>query len=68
MDDARLRTAEETIAHLLRAVEDLSDTVARQARQIELFERRLAMLLERAAEAEAQGGAILIADERPPHW
>ena len=25
MDDTRLRTAEETIAHLLRAVEDLSD-------------------------------------------
>jgi len=68
MDDARIRTAEETIAHLARMVDDLSDTVARQGRQIDLLERRLLMLLERAAEAEAQGGAVVIADERPPHW
>ena len=68
MDETRIRTAEETIAHLLRALEDLSDTVTRQGRQIDLLERRVQMLLERAAEAEAQGGAVVIGDERPPHW
>lgn len=68
MDEARISKAEETIAHLLRAVEDLSETVARQGREIDLLERRVRMLLERAAESEAQGGAVILADERPPHW
>jgi SlyX protein len=60
---------EETIAHLTRTIEDLSDEVARQNRALAVLERRVQLLLGRAAEAEAeaQGGAPL-ADQRPPHW
>ncbi|MEM7488588.1 MAG: SlyX family protein [Pseudomonadota bacterium] len=59
---------EERIAHLTRTVEDLSDVVARQSGEIEVLERRVRMLMERAAAAEAEGGVAPLADQRPPHW
>lgn len=67
--DKRLNRAEEEIAHLRRAVDDLSDVVARQTREIDLLTRRVAMLMERAAEAEAAAaGTVPLADQKPPHW
>lgn len=65
----RLHRAEEELAHLRRAVDDLSDVVARQTREIALLTRRVALLMERAAEAEAAAtGAVPLADQKPPHW
>ena len=60
---------EETIAHLTRTVEDLSDIVARQQREIETLTRRVQMLLEREAERQSEGGGgVVMGDERPPHY
>ena len=60
---------EERLAHLTRALDDLSDVVARQDAQIARLERRLALLLDREAEREAEaGGTVPLADQRPPHW
>ncbi|WP_299836558.1 SlyX family protein [uncultured Jannaschia sp.] len=60
---------EERIAHLTRSVEDLSDVVARQAGEIATLERRVRLLMERAAAAEAANdGTVPLADQRPPHW
>ncbi len=60
---------EEQIAHLTRTVDDLSDVVARQGREIDVLTRRVEMLLRREAEREADSGAgIPLADQRPPHW
>jgi SlyX protein len=59
---------EERIAHLARAVDDLSDMVARQATDIGRLTRRVTMLLEREAEREADGGSLALGDGRPPHW
>ena len=60
---------EERLAHLIRTVEDLSDTVARQDREIAVLTRRVEMLLRREASREAEGtGGIVIGDERPPHY
>lgn len=68
MDD-RLKRAEEQIAHLTRTQDELSEVVARQAREIEALTRRLALLLEREAQREADvGGSIPLADQKPPHW
>lgn len=65
----RIEAAEEQIAHLMRAVEELSDVVTRQGREIERLSRRVGLLLERAAERETDGGGgVPLADERPPHW
>ena len=58
---------EERIAHLTRQVEDLSDVVARQAAEIATLDRRVRLLMERAAEAEADG-TMPLTDKRPPHW
>lgn len=60
---------EEHLSHLSRTVEELSDIVARQEKEIATLTRRVALLLEREAEREAEGtGGIVMGDERPPHW
>ena len=65
----KLQPLEEGIAHLTRMVEDLSDVVARQEREIIRLKSRVGMLLEREAEREvADGNSIPLADQRPPHW
>lgn len=67
-DDAAIAMQERT-AHLERMVNDLSDVVARQDRELALLNRRVAMLMEREAERELDaGGAALIADQPPPHY
>ncbi|HEX9856745.1 MAG TPA: SlyX family protein [Paracoccaceae bacterium] len=65
----RIEAVEEQIAHLIRTVEELSDVVARQSREIELLGHRTGMLLEREAEREVgASGGIPLADQKPPHW
>lgn len=60
---------EETIAHLVRTVDDLSDVVAEQRKEIDVLTRRVAMLMQREAEREADGsGGVVLGDERPPHY
>lgn len=65
----KLQPLEEGLAHLTRMVEDLSDVVARQEREIIRLQTRIGMLMEREAEREvADGSSIPLADQRPPHW
>lgn len=65
----RIDALEEQIAHLTRTVEDLSDIVARQERELALVTRRAQMLMAREAERESQGGGgVVVGDERPPHY
>lgn len=59
---------EEKVAHLTRAVEDLSDVVARQAAEIERLQRHTRLLLEREAEREVMAGEAPAANQKPPHW
>lgn len=65
MDDTRM---EEELAHLRRAVDDLSEVVARQEGEIARLSRQVALLMERAAEAQAEDGGGAVFAERPPHW
>ncbi len=60
---------EERIAHLMAQIEDLSDVIARQDRAIDTLTAQVAMLMQREAGREAEGGgAHLYGDERPPHY
>ncbi|MCZ7676556.1 MAG: SlyX family protein [Roseovarius sp.] len=60
---------EEHIAHLTRTVDELSDVVARQQREIATLTRRVQLLIEReAGRQDEAGGGAFFADERPPHW
>ena len=64
----RLTALEERVSHLLRAIDDLSDTVHAQDRRIDVLERRVRALMEREAEREAAEGTPPVADQPPPHW
>lgn len=64
-----LLAIEETLAHLGRAVDELSEVVARQDDMIRRLERRLGLLLEAEAQRQAeQAGSIALADQPPPHY
>lgn len=58
---------EERVAHLMRAVDDLSDMVTKQGKEIDRLSRLVGLLVEREAEREAMGQAPE-ANVRPPHW
>ena len=67
--DDRMQAAEEQIAHLTKVVDERSEMVARQGREIDGLTRRVAMLMSREAEREADaGGGIPLADQKPPHY
>jgi len=60
---------EETVAHLTRVIDELSDVLARQETEIERMKRRQEMLMQRDAEREfAEGGTVPLTDQKPPHW
>lgn len=59
---------EERLAHLIRAVDDLSDIVTRQQGDIDRLTRRVAMLMEREAGREADAASPPDPSQRPPHW
>jgi SlyX protein len=64
-----MQQLEEKIAHLTRAVDDLSDIVTRQEAEIAKLNRRVRMLMEREAGREASSGShVVLGDERPPHY
>lgn len=64
-----MQDVEEKLAHLIRTVDELSDEVARQSREIERLTLRVEMLMQREAEREAEAtGGVVLGDERPPHY
>ena len=60
---------EERLAHLERLTDELNDVVAAQAGEIDRLTARVAMLMEREAAREAEGGGgVIVGDEKPPHY
>ncbi|OYW61890.1 MAG: SlyX protein [Rhodobacterales bacterium 12-65-15] len=59
---------EERVAHLIRAVDDLSDVVTRQGAEVQRLTRLVGLLAEREAEREAEAGEAAPVNVRPPHW
>jgi len=69
LSDKQITALEEQAAHLTQVVDDLSEVVARQEIALALMTRRVAMLMERAAEQEVdEGGTVALSDQKPPHW
>lgn len=69
MSHDRLTQLEETVAHLTKQVEELSDVIARQDVELAQMTHRVQMLMEREAQREAGGtGGVILGDERPPHY
>ncbi|MEP4198829.1 MAG: SlyX family protein [Aliishimia sp.] len=64
-----MQELEEKIAHLLRTVDDLSDVVARQDKELAKLRVQVDRLVFREAEREAETpGGVVMGDERPPHY
>ncbi|TCS59676.1 SlyX family protein [Primorskyibacter sedentarius] len=64
-----IETLQEKLAHMMRAVDDLSEVVARQDGEIATLTRRVEMLMQREAAREVEStGGIVLGDERPPHY
>jgi SlyX protein len=64
----RLDGIEERLAHLIRAVDDLSDIVTAQRKEIDRLNRLVGLLVDREAEREAMAGEAPAANVPPPHW
>ena len=63
-----MEALEERVAHLIRSVDDLSDMVTSQGKEIDRLNRLVHLLVEREAEREAMGHEAPAANVRPPHW
>ena len=64
-----LTELEEKIAHLTRSVDEMSEIVARQEKELALLTNRVRLLMEREVERQQeQGGHVVLGDERPPHY
>ncbi|MCF3972089.1 SlyX family protein [Paracoccus salsus] len=67
--ETRIAHLEETLAHLTRVTDDLSEVIARQDAEIALLTRRVGLLMRTAADQQLDaGGTVPLADQRPPHW
>ena len=64
----RLATIEEKLAHLERAVNELSDVVARQQKELDRATDRHQRLIDKLATMESDWGSSSTADEKPPHY
>ena len=64
----RLDTLEEKVAHLERALTELSDVVARQQKELDLALQRNQRLLDKIAALESDSGPSATAYEKPPHY
>ena len=64
----RLDVLEEKVAHLERALNDLSDVVARQQKELDLALQRNQRLLDKIAALESDSGPSATAYEKPPHY
>jgi SlyX protein len=64
----RLDAIEEKLAHLEHAVNELSDVVARQQKELDRAQERNQRLLDKIAAMESDGGASATAVEKPPHY
>ena len=64
----RIEAIEEKLAHLERAVNELSDVVARQQKDLDRALERNQRLQDKLAALESESGASATAYEKPPHY
>jgi SlyX protein len=63
-----LTAIEEKLAHLERAVNELSDVVARQQKELDRATDRHQRLMDKLAAMESDFGPSATAEEKPPHY
>lgn len=64
-----MQEIEEKLAHLQKTVDDLSDVIARQDKDITRLREQMDRLILREAERDSDlPGGVVLGDERPPHY
>jgi len=64
----RIESIEIKLAHLERAVSEISDVVARQQKELERAIDRNQRLMDKVAALESDSTASATAEEKPPHY
>lgn len=65
--DSRLEALESRIAHQDQTIQDLSQELFAQQRQLDQLQRHTRLLAQRLEEAR-HGVTDAVSDERPPHY
>ena len=63
-----IEAIEEKLAHLERSLNELSDVVARQQKELDRATDRHQRLMDKMAAMESDMGASATAEEKPPHY
>ena len=63
---SRLTENEVKISYLIKDIEDLSDIVAKQSRELEKLNKKVSFLIQKEIERDDISGVVL--GDKPPHW
>jgi SlyX protein len=67
-ENARLNDLEIRIAHLERGLQELSDVLIRQQKELDRAVERNQVLADRLAALQDSDDASTVLEERPPHY
>ena len=63
---SRLTENKAKISYLIKDIEDLSDIVAKQSRELEKLNKKVSFLIQKETERDDISGVVL--GDKPPHW
>ena len=66
LTSSRLTENEAKISYLIKDIEDLSDIVAKQSRELEKLNKKVSFLIQKETERDDISGVVL--GDKPPHW
>ena len=64
--NSRLTENEAKISYLIKDIEDLSDIVAEQGRELEKLNKQVSFLIQK--ETERDDISVVVLGDKPPHW
>ena len=64
--NSRLTENEAKISYLVKDIEDLSEIVAEQSRELEKLNKQVSFLIKKETERDDISGVVL--GDKPPHW
>ena len=64
--NSRLTENEAKISYLIKDIEDLSDIVAEQSRELEKLNKQVSFLIKKETERDDISAVVL--GDKPPHW
>ena len=62
----RLAEAEVKISYLMKDIDDLSEIVTKQGRELEKLTKQVSFLMQKENERDDLSGIVL--GDKPPHW